>query len=211
MNDFSKTNIIADCPHCNPKSFALKHPLEITDNFWVDCDVHPIVEGHILIIPRSHLSSMGEYPSNLFKEFEHLYNKFSAFIKQKFGSISTFEHGNIGQTVFHSHVHLIPYAGRWETIIPEGKKYIKPINDIKELQQIFQEDREYLFFTIGNHKWTVNTDIAVPRFFRDRFAYAIGNANRGNWKIMHQNKTLMDQANREIKSLEDKWRIFKSG
>ena len=42
-------------PHCDRNGFAFSHPLEETDSFLVVCDVHPLMEGHILIIPKEHL------------------------------------------------------------------------------------------------------------------------------------------------------------
>ncbi|MBU1000029.1 HIT domain-containing protein [Patescibacteria group bacterium] len=59
------------------------------------CDANPVVGGHILIIPKSHLSCIGEYSKNLFKEFLNLYKKVSEFLLKAYGSVSTFEHGKL--------------------------------------------------------------------------------------------------------------------
>lgn len=210
MYDTSEKNIKENCPHCGANFFALKHPLKETDNFWVVCDVHPISKGHILIIPKSHLSCIGEYPPALYSEFINLYNEFSEFIEAKFGSVSTFEHGKIGQTVFHSHIHLVPFKGSSLEIVPEGVEKISKINDLNELVEIYKRDGAYLFFSIGKSLWIVDISIAAPRFFRDRFAAALGHTERGNWKEMRLNKELMLQANQDIKELEKAWSEFKT-
>ena len=203
--DFSESSIRKDCPHCNPNSFALKFPLKETSNFWVVCDAHPITKGHILIMPKRHLSCMGEFPEEIFNEFINLYKLFSDFLKNKYGSVSSFEHGKIGQTVFHSHIQMFPYFGSENTIVPEGNSFISTINNINNLKTIFQKDGSYLFFSIGEHKWIVDIKIGKPRFFRDRFAMALNNPLRGNWKEMHGNTVIMEEAKKEIHNLITNW------
>ena len=199
------------CPHCDKKSFALKNLLKETKNFKIVCDVHPLIEGHILIIPKKHLSSVGEYPENLYQEFISLYKIFSDFIKKEYGSVAVFEHGRIGQTVFHSHIHILPYSGKAEIIIPEGKKFIKSIKNLDSLKNFFEKDGKYLFFSIGKNMWLVDNKLGVPGFFRDRFAIALGNPSRGNWKKMHDDKNIMKKVNGEIEALNKKYEKIRKG
>ncbi len=208
MEDFSEKNIKANCPHCDPSSFALKHPLKETDNFWVVCDVHPISKGHILIIPKAHLSCIGEYPTEIYNEFVELYEEFSKFLIDKHHAVSTFEHGKVSQTVFHSHVHLLPFDKDPLTIIPEGKEMLSSLNDLSELKSIYQRDGAYLFFSIMDKLWVVDTTIAAPRFFRDRFANALGHLELGNWKEMRANEEFMKEANKNIRQLESDWATY---
>jgi len=204
--DFSEAAIRKNCPHCDPNSFALKFPLMKTPNFWVVCDVHPLTKGHILIMPKKHLSCIGEYPKDIMNKFLKLYKLFSDFIEKEYGAISSFEHGKIGQTVFHSHVQMFPYSGSEKTIIPEGRSLLTAINDLNELKEAYQKDGSYLFFSIGKYKWIVDVKIGKPRFFRDRFAKALHNPDRGNWKEMRNNPVIMEQANKEIHDLMANWK-----
>ena len=205
MTDLSPKNLQKNCPHCDPKSFALKHPLITTDNFTVVCDVHPLIEGHILIIPKAHLSCVGEFSKPLFKEFLSLYQKTSKFLKNTYGSTSSFEHGKIGQTVFHSHVHLMPFKGETLDIIPEGQKHLTKITDLSALAKTYQQHQKYLFFSIDQQNWLVDLKLGEPRFFRDRFAKALKVPKRGNWKLMHQDQNLMKKAQQDIINLTNKW------
>lgn len=209
MEDFSEQNIKENCPHCDQNSFAFKCPLKETSNFLVVCDVHPISKGHILIIPKAHLSCIGEYPEEIYEEFLDLYKEISTFLLHEYGAVSSFEHGKISQTVFHSHVHFVPFDGDPLIIVPEGNDKLTTLNDLHELKTIFEKDRAYLFFSIGQKYWIVDINIAAPRFFRDRFAKAFGNAERGNWKEMRVNEQLMEKANKDIVELEEKWHNYK--
>lgn len=197
-----------DCPHCNVDSFALKRRLKTTDNFYVVCDVHPLTEGHILIIPKNHLSCIGEYPGKILMEFQELYDSVLMFLKTNYGSAASFEHGIIGQTVFHSHIHLLPFTGKTEDIVPEGSNRIKPLHSLFDLNEIFEKEKGYLFFSIQDKMYVVDRILGAPRFFRDRFAKALGEVERGNWKTMKDKKNLMEKAEVEIESLISKWNSF---
>jgi len=133
-NELSEERINKDCPHCDPKSFALTNKLEETERFWIVCDVHLLTEGHILIVPKKHISCMGNYPNEYYKEFLEHHKKISSFILKTYGSLAVFEHGKIGQTVYHSHVHYFPYIGNEYKIIPEGEKYLIPIDSLDDLK-----------------------------------------------------------------------------
>jgi diadenosine tetraphosphate (Ap4A) HIT family hydrolase len=200
-----------DCPHCNLDSQAYRHHLGKTENFYIVADAHPLMEGHILIIPKEHISCVGEYPSVLLEEFEAVYKKVCIFIKDEYGSVSTFEHGKLGQTVFHSHVHILPFKGKPEDIMPEGNDKTETISAISELTKVFESKGQYLFFSIENQMWLVDTDLGFPRFFRDKFAQAVGRQERGNWKQMHEDANLMSVADAENERLRVKWKNYFEG
>jgi len=202
--------LIQECPHCDPDSFALKHPLEETENYWVVCDVHPLTEGHILIMPKFHLACVGVFSEEMFDELVELYALFSEFLAREYGRVATFEHGKIGQTVFHSHVHLLPWEGNPTDIVPEGKEYLEPLTRLSDLKEAFERQGKYLFFTIENDMWMVDVSLGEPGFFRDRSAAAVGNQRRGDWKQMRKDREMMAEASYEISRLEDRWGRFES-
>lgn len=206
MEDLSEKSIRENCPHCHKDSQAFRHPLEETENFWIVADSHPLVAGHILIIPKEHISCIGEYSEVLLSEFKAVYQKVQHFVKERYGSVSTFEHGKIGQTVFHSHIHVLPFTGTVNDIVPEGQEALEEVNDISELKNIFQTEQKYLFFSIGERMWVVDTMFGKPRFFRDRFASALQNPERADWKAMHLSSRLMATADAENEELKQRWK-----
>jgi len=206
VEDFSEEAIRTNCPHCDLNSTAYTYLLERTDNFSIVCDANPIVEGHILIIPKTHVSCIGEYSEELFKEFMELDKKVSQFVSSEYGYVSSFEHGVFGQTVFHSHVHYIPFNGKPTDIIPEGEDKLTKIQSLDELKPFLKKDGGYLFFSIGKDQWVVDPQIAAPRFFRDRFAKALGRPERGNWKAMRANEELMKESQKDGLNTQTKWK-----
>jgi len=156
-----------NCAHC-PDGIGLKHPLYNDDLFWVVCDVHPLTEGHILIIPKAHISTMGSLSDEAFEKYTELYEKVKLFIKTCYGEVGIFEHGVIGQTVFHAHTHFLPFNFNTNKIIPDEKALSK-ISSLDEMKNEFIQKQKYLFFENKNQKWLVNTSLGYPRFFRDIF------------------------------------------
>lgn len=196
------------CPFCDPLAQAKDLLLQETENFRIILDAHPLIEGHILIVPKDHISCVGEYPESLVKEFDLLYQKVCAFIKSQYGKVSTFEHGKIGQSIVHSHVHMLPFIGEPTQIVIEGGDHLKKIGDIKDVKKFFELEDKYLFFSIEDGGWVVDTELGFPRFFRDRFAEALGRPERANWKEMHTNKDLMVAANKENGRVQELWRSY---
>jgi diadenosine tetraphosphate (Ap4A) HIT family hydrolase len=206
MEDLSEQTIKTDCPHCNNTSYAFKCVLEQTERFYIVCDAHPLTEGHILIIPKQHVACIGEYPKDLFEEFLVLNKKISKFLIDTYGSVSSFEHGIFAQTVFHSHIHYLPFNGKALDIVPENK--ILKLNDLSELKVLFKNNGGYLFFSLNNILMSVDVSLAASRFFRDRFAAALGKPERGNWKNMHASKKLMEKGEEENIETQRKWKEY---
>lgn len=194
-----------DCRHCDLSSPAYNYRLVETGNFIVVADAHPLIEGHILIIPKQHIACVAEYPRDILSEFMPLYSRIRLFVQETYGSESTFEHGEIGQTVFHSHVHVLPFEGEAQNIVQEGVQHIQAVAGIQDVREQFEQEGRYLFFSIGDLPWTVDTSLGAPRFFRDRFAAALHAPERADWEEMHNNAALMESAHKENKAMQEKW------
>lgn len=205
MEDLSEQMIRTHCPHCAEGSFAFKFLLSQSQHFKVLCDVHPLMEGHLLIIPKRHVACAGEYTPEEWEDFNKIYPYVTQWVYKKFGSVATFEHGKIGQTVFHSHIHVLPFKGSADEIVPEGNHYYRPLESLKELCRIFQEEGQYLFFSIDQSKWAVDTCLGKPRFFRDRFANALGCPERADWKATAKNPELQEIGREENERCRNKF------
>lgn len=204
--DFSEQAIRNHCPHCDPSSHSFEYPLEPpTDEFHLVCDSNSVVEGHLLIIPKQHISCIGEYSDELLAKFKLLHEKVSSFIRDEYGPVALFEHGKLSQSVFHSHIHYLPYRGDPDDIIPEGKQRMHKLTRIDDLRSIYRHDGGYLFFGIGSEMWTVDPKLATPGFFRYRFADALGVPERGNWKAMREDPLIMKTVEDMCRRVQQKW------
>jgi 8-oxo-dGTP diphosphatase len=98
------------CPFCREAAIAAGVLTETTQ-FVVVCDRAPLVPGHLLIIPRPHLSCYGALPRPLYAEFRALKTRVAEFLAEAYGPPLFFEHGLASQTVPHAHLHAVPTNG----------------------------------------------------------------------------------------------------
>ncbi|MCA9371978.1 hypothetical protein KC726_03710 [Candidatus Woesebacteria bacterium] len=70
-----------DCPHC-PGGFGLRAVLEETERLWIVADVHPLVQGHILVILREHVSCIGAMNQSDLESYKNIYDTVKQFIKK---------------------------------------------------------------------------------------------------------------------------------
>ncbi|OGK25019.1 hypothetical protein A3A46_04335 [Candidatus Roizmanbacteria bacterium RIFCSPLOWO2_01_FULL_37_13] len=82
--------------------------LDQTDNFYLLYDGYPLLEGHLLLIPKQHVDCYSNLDKKLLREFNLFKKGAINFLKDKYSQPVIFEHGIAGQTVMHAHLHLLP-------------------------------------------------------------------------------------------------------
>lgn len=97
-----------DCPFCNHNEIT--HILKETRNFLLAADHAPLVEGHILIIPKNHFTCYGDVPGELDAELLALKGEVRQFFTHAYAPPVFWEHGIFRQTVFHAHLHCFPWG-----------------------------------------------------------------------------------------------------
>jgi diadenosine tetraphosphate (Ap4A) HIT family hydrolase len=97
-----------NCPFCNHKEIT--HILKETPRFLLAADYAPLVEGHILLIPKSHYTCYGDVPDNLDEELFALKCEVQQFFTRFYALPVFWEHGIFRQTVFHAHLHCFPWG-----------------------------------------------------------------------------------------------------
>ncbi|HEY6542586.1 MAG TPA: HIT domain-containing protein [Ktedonobacteraceae bacterium] len=102
------TRFDPDCAFCNYQEIT--HILKETTHFLLAADHAPLVEGHILIIPKSHYTCYGDVPGALDEELLALKNEVRQFFTHYYAPPVFWEHGIFRQTVFHAHLHCFPWG-----------------------------------------------------------------------------------------------------
>ncbi|MGV8142369.1 MAG: HIT family protein [Candidatus Pacearchaeota archaeon] len=82
------------------------------DTFFAIHDIHPISEGHTLVIPKKHCVTLLDMPANLGKDMLEILKKVSSkLMDEKLGDGFNLIMNNLapaGQAVMHAHVHVVP-------------------------------------------------------------------------------------------------------
>jgi diadenosine tetraphosphate (Ap4A) HIT family hydrolase len=84
--------------------------LKETPNFFLAADHAPLVEGHLLVIPKQHYACYGDVPAKLDEELLAIKNELRLFYTQFYAPVVFWEHGVFRQTVFHAHLHCFPWG-----------------------------------------------------------------------------------------------------
>jgi diadenosine tetraphosphate (Ap4A) HIT family hydrolase len=100
---------ITDCAFCQRNMIAA-NILQETAHFLIVADYAPLVEGHLLIIPRHHYACYGEVPAELDAELFAIKREIQQFFKEFYVPAIFWEHGIFRQTVFHAHLHCFPFG-----------------------------------------------------------------------------------------------------
>jgi diadenosine tetraphosphate (Ap4A) HIT family hydrolase len=97
------------CVFCQQTSIN-PYILKETPHFRLVTDHAPLVEGHILIIPKTHYACYGDVPASLDTELFALKHEAQRFLQQYYDTTVFWEHGVFHQTVFHAHLHCFPFG-----------------------------------------------------------------------------------------------------
>ena len=146
--------------------------------------------GYTLIIPKRHVSCVGAMNELEINGIEMLVLKASDAIEMEYGIRPIiFEHGIVGQSIQHSHIHLLPakirMCGRIYRDFPNSQ--ICFLNSLKLLKwnYDFTGRKKYLLWSTPEGLLKVVIDPpAPPQYLRLIAAELLDRPERGNWRNM---------------------------
>jgi len=184
------------CIFCNYDSIK-EDILWESDNSFVKVGVGILAPGHVMIIPKKHISCFGELPKQLTKEFISLKEDVFSKIKFNFSEPIIYEHGIYSQTVNHAHIHFVPTKNEYYNLgsikedLFKGLKSTR-ISNMSQLIPIFKEEGSYFYLEEKSQKWVFHTkNHPEKKFtFRKEFARLTGLHGLTEWKNMGEEEIL---------------------
>jgi diadenosine tetraphosphate (Ap4A) HIT family hydrolase len=123
-------NSVGSCPFCDMTNQILEN------EFWIGIyDKYPVTDGHILIITKRHCSDYFECTDEEKYSLIEMIDVTKKFLDNEFDHTGINVGFNVGmdsgQTIFHTHIHVIPrYKGDTENprggvrgVIPSKQNY----------------------------------------------------------------------------------------
>lgn len=117
-----------DCIFCDIASG--KSDAEVifeSNDYKAFLDINPVSYGHTLIIPKKHYDNFLTLPEDELKGLIKVTQFLAGAIKRSLNAdgfnIVSNNGGSAGQTVYHSHFHIIPRFDKDFTMKPETKLY----------------------------------------------------------------------------------------
>tara|TARA_B110000438_G_C15650034_1_gene579156 strand:+ start:449 stop:847 length:399 start_codon:yes stop_codon:yes gene_type:complete len=125
------------CLFCNIKESGLA---EENDLAYASYDTYPVTDHHCLIIPKRHIKDYFELTKEEIIACDQLIKKMKKEIEIKDNSVKGFNIGTnsgkvAGQSIMHTHIHLIPRRegdvkspqGGVRSVIPMKQHYIRKV------------------------------------------------------------------------------------
>ena len=192
-----------NCAFCRRSDIA--YVLKETSNFLVAADHAPLVEGHLLIIPKQHYTCYGNVPPELDAELFVLKRQVQQFLDRFYAPVVFWEHGIFRQTVFHAHLHCFPF----------GEAQYDSVEGLQSVVVRSQDDIRAWYATKGHYFYMEDAQAALlfmPEV--ERYLQVIKNVfqqgirsrgGHGGWRPPQQR---YEEGVPLIEAMVEKWRTF---
>ncbi len=162
-----------------------------TADFFIVATIGQISDGgYLLLIPKRHVACIAAMSEPEIRLAYYAIQEVRTAVswEYSFAPVTIFEHGIVGQTVEHAHIHFVPAAcditARVRKDFPDCR-IISPIT-LEEIRHSYLIDpRPYLMWRDQNFNISVCWNPpAPPMYFRIVVAEALGRPERANWRTM---------------------------
>lgn len=192
------------CVFCQPEQLA-RFTLKETPSFRIVTDHAPLLEGHLLIMPRQHYACYGTTPAELDEELRVLKQEVARFFAQHYAPIIFWEHGVFRQTVYHAHLHCFPF-GEVEVEL-SSTQHAAVIQSQDELRAWYRAHGHYFYLENTQHGLVFSPEMdQYMRVVKEvLYPYAVTRSGFAGWRTSTQR---MEAGGPLIKALTHKWQQF---
>lgn len=176
----------ARCTFCDRRAFEDRLIFE-SANFLVFPTKGQIRSGYTLITPKRHTICFGEFSEQEMEEVAAVKGRVRRATEAAYGRAPIFfEHGVVGQSVKHAHMHAVPArADLFRRIFADFPDYQR-ITSLSALQETFQREGPYLYYENAGGEMFLFHIFKWPQYLRIVLAEEEGLPERGDWKKMDQ-------------------------
>ena len=197
----------AGCPFCAPETLDMV--LRETEHFLVLADHAPLIEGHLLIVPRQHYACYGALPHELEGEFLTLRRQIKAFFGAMYRPPVFFEHGVFRQTVFHAHLHAFPFGYLPLDVAKLAQPDGRLVSSLEDIRRWYAERGHYFYLEQPPLDGGVALAAVFPpleaRYFAVLGMLRESASAQGGWNPPAMRRLL---GGPKMRALADKWRAY---
>jgi len=166
-------------------------PLFESENFLVLPSLGALVEGWLLLLPKTHHVCVGAMTDDLMREMYSIKGTVGSLLEKRYGSITIFEHGpsregtSVGCGVDHAHLHFTPLsfdlARAVAPFLPNGADWVTAQQE--DCRDAFLHGQDYLYLEqpVGKGRLLTASGIG-SQLFRRAIAMHLGSPNEFNWR-----------------------------
>lgn len=181
--------MVADCVFCDKSKFEERLVGETKDS-WIIATLGQISNGgDLLLVPKKHIACVGAMEKKSIELLTNSARTIYLALNAEYQCVRplVFEHGIVGQTIEHAHLHFIPetcnITKRVRVDFPQNE--IMAIENLDALRALYSKIKEpYLFWLDSDKARICWNPPAPPQYLRLVIAEALGRHERGNWRNM---------------------------
>ena len=197
-----------NCVFCDKSQFEERLCGE-TKDFWIIATLGQITDGgYLLLVPKRHVDCVGAMRINEIRNLILLMNNTARTQRDLYRNLNIewdkcaldqctiFEHGVVGQTIKHAHIHIMPQRPhslhieqRIKKDFPQCKIEYLPLEKLIKLYRLrktpylYWQEPAWDDFPSGGFKVCWNPP-APLQYMRIVIADALGRPERANWRNM---------------------------
>lgn len=186
------------CVFCERKNFEERLIAETPSLYYVATLGQITDGGYTLVIPKRHVPCIGAMEARELIGVENAMRDAACAIDTEYGiKPLIFEHGIVGQTIQHAHLHLLPTEVFLGSKVTEDfpKAELTRLASFGLIGRLHAETgRKYLLWNVPARPWARNDGVsffeivwdppAPPQYLRTITAELMGRPERGNWRNM---------------------------
>lgn len=179
-----------------------------TSHFFLAADYAPLVEGHLLIIPKQHYACYGDVPASLDDELFALKDEVQEFFTRFYAPAVFWEHGIFRQTVFHAHLHCFPWG--MTGYEPSEGLHSKVVGSQADVREWYRSHGHYFYMEDSSVSLLFAPEVErylgiVKSVFRRGIASCGGPVE---WRSPQQR---YEEGVPLIQAVMEKWQVFQQG
>lgn len=119
-----------------------------TRHFLLLAAAEPLVEGHLLLVPRDHLSCLAAFPASLDAELARLKERALQMLAETCGQAALFERGDPRSASAHAQIHALAVGQDLLPELREGRAAVA-VDDLEQARAEAQRRGRYLYWESG--------------------------------------------------------------
>jgi ATP adenylyltransferase len=175
-----------------PDQPYIRRVLLETESFAAIPSLGPLVRGHSLLCPKTHLRSFAELPRDLDQEFLSVKEELRGALARLYEApVHLFEHGMATGgtrtlcTVDHAHLHFVPLLlPPFGSDLAADGQWMSFEGSLQELR-VFAGGGEYVFYEAPDGSGTLlrpEAEDLESQYMRKLFAKSMGRADQWDWR-----------------------------
>jgi diadenosine tetraphosphate (Ap4A) HIT family hydrolase len=195
-----------NCAFC--RSEDISHICKETPHFFLAADHAPLVESHLLIIPKHHYACYGDVPAELDGELFALKHEVQQFFNRFYAPAVFWEHGIFRQTVFHAHLHCFPW-GSTGYDLSEGL-HTMLVHSQEDVRRWYRTQGHY--FYMEDRSGGLLFEPEMERYLQVvESVFSRGIVSRGGRAEWRSPQQRYEEGAPLIQAVVEKWQMFQEG